>query len=380
MRGVGVQTGSWDGAAVDVKGWVPGKVREEWEEVRRESRFPGVMNGIEYVDHWYACFARPDQVRFLRAVADGKVVGMLPVVVRRARGCREMATLTNDHSLQAALVVRKGYEEIFPHLLGEAIARAGTAWDVLRLEYSYSFSPAGAVLPDAVLRKHGWRAVSDDIPTYAVSLDTTYEEYLRSSLSAKTRSNYLRSGRHMSRDGACEVRHYRDVCALEHWEQFTDIEDSGWKGRRQSSIKRLSPAYARYYQGLIRILAHGGALHLHLLEFNGQPVAGVFGYVDGPVFHYVKTGYREEWARYSPSIVLLLDMLAEQMQPQGEVALFHLFPWDYGYKHKFADVRGTCFNTLVFNATVAGRTAFRLLQAKRRLKKLLRGRPVSRAD
>lgn len=346
-------------------------IQEEWMDVWNDSDHRKVKNCVEHVRLWYSCFARSDQIRVLRIAAEGRAVGFLPVVARRRGSCVQLLNLTNDHCFESLQVVRRGYEVVFPQLLAEELARQKKSWDILSVNYNYSFSPVSALSPSDAVLSHGWKVEHEEFPTYAISLNRPFDAYFQAALSARTRSNFTRMCRRMMSEGTFVMRPLRDAEAVEQWGEFTDIEDSGWKGRNHSSIKRLGPAYTRYYEGLIKLLAQRAVLRMFILEFNGRSIAAAFGYVDGPVFQYVKTGYREEYARYSPSFVLLLLMVQDLMRLGEGMTLFHMFPWDYGYKHRCADTAVTCRNSTLYNSSLAAVIARNLKTCRRNLRDLL---------
>ncbi len=56
----------------------------------------------------------------------------------------------------------------------------------------------------------------------------------------------------------------------------------------------------------MELLSTTNTLQIFLLEFNNQIIAGVYGYFDGDIFHWAKTGYNEQFKIFAPSNLLLL--------------------------------------------------------------------------
>ena len=139
------------------------------------------------------------------------------------------------------------------------------------------------------------------------------------------------------------------------WEDFLRIEDSGWKGKNGASTKKADAETQRYYRGFLDILAKTGSSSLHFLKFNDQIIAGQFGYVDKDVFHSAKVAYDERFRSLSPSNLLGFHVIERFMTDRRSVGIFHLFPYDFGYKHRFATTDASSIDTVLFNNTVRGR-------------------------
>jgi CelD/BcsL family acetyltransferase involved in cellulose biosynthesis len=329
----------------------------EWNEMYRDSRTRSPFLTHEFVDLWYCCFARPDQVRVIRAVDGGATVGFLPLVMGRDRGFRILSSLTNDHCFHSGALVRNGFEEVFPEKILSVILKHSTAWDLFRFSFTYSFSPYPGLFPDKLLEgtRHAWRRIVQ--PTYPVLLDRTFDDYFRNDLSSGTRRLVSRKKKLLAGAGRSSFLHFRGEEALRRWQEFVRIEDSGWKGEAGTSIARLDERYTRFYEGLLKILASKGDLHLYFLELDEKNIAGGFGYVEEHVFHWAKAGYDEEYRGISPSNLLLLHVVEDLLTNFPEMKMLHQFPWDYGYKHKFSNDAADCLETVVYNRTLRGRAA-----------------------
>jgi CelD/BcsL family acetyltransferase involved in cellulose biosynthesis len=344
-------------------------VEREWNDVWLDSSGNSLILSFDSIRHWYGCFAKPDQVRVYRATDRGRTIGFLPLVMKPQYGVRVLSSLTNDHCFQSEPLVRSGYEGVFPELILKELLHNSEPWDMFRYEFSYSFSRFPGLFNDDQLNRngHAWRRAIQ--PTYQVRLEKTFESYIQKDLSAKCRKNYLKKRNILARAGEVIIRHYRDEEALQRWPEFKRIEDSGWKGKGGSSIARLDDDYNRYYDGLLKLLSNREALHLYFLELDGKNVAGVFGYIDGNIFQCVKTGYDDEYNRLSPSFLLMFDVIEDLMANSPDTKIFHLFPWDYGYKHKYSNEDSDCFETVIYNRTLRGQLVRLYSALKKQLNK-----------
>lgn len=331
-----------------------GGLKDEWEDVFRNSSCHSTFLSFEYIEHWYNCFAKPEQIRIYKATDQGKAIGFLPLVVLPQYGIRILSSLTNSHCFLSDPLVREGYEAVFPELILKELLHDGNSWDMFCFSLSYSFSRFPGLFTDRILDQsgYGWRRTVQ--PNYQVRFNNTFDEYFRRDLSVNSRKSIMRFKNRLAKAGTAIFRHYQNEEALQWWPEFLRIEDSGWKGNAASSIARLNLDYARYYDGLVKLLSAQEALHLYFLELEGTNIAGVFGYVQDNVFHWAKTGYDEKYHHLSPSNLLLLGIIEDLIADYPDIELFNMFPWDYGYKHRFSNEDSLCYDTTIFNSTLRG--------------------------
>lgn len=337
-------------------------LRDQWEQARRRSREATVLNSFEHVSLWYRLFAAPDAVRVYPIRRDGETVGFLPLVAERRKGVRVLRSLTNAHCMHGEGLVADGQGGVGDLALAALAADRG--WDVLRFEDEYSFHGDG-LFPEAQLDASGLAWEKLRRPTFVIALDKPFDEYFRKDLSRKRRAYIMNYVHKVERAGA-GYEHLRGAEAAAAWEEFVDIEDAGWKGTGGTSIRRETAAFRDYYRGLVALLAGQGTLRISFLTIGGRRIAGGFGHLQGGVFHLTKTGYREEFAQFAPSSLLLLELVRELGERRPQARTLHLFPFDFGYKHRFANDAAESVTTLVYNRTLGGRGArlWRALRAR----------------
>jgi CelD/BcsL family acetyltransferase involved in cellulose biosynthesis len=332
-------------------------IKSEWNDVWLDSTGNTLFLSFEFIELWYNCFAKPDQVRVFRATDRGKTIGFLPLVMKPECGIRVLSSLTNNHCFLSDALVRSGYEDTFPELILKEILCSSEPWDMLRYGFSYSFSQFPGLFKNELLELTGYAWRRAILPTYQVRFDKTFDRYLREDLSSTYRRTFLKKKSRLAKAGQVFFRHYRKDEAIQKWNEFKRIEDSGWKGEAGSSIARLDSGYNRYYDGLLDLLSTNDTLHLYFLELDGRNIAGAFGYEEGNIFHYAKTGYDEIFEKLSPSLLLTFHIIEEFMTSFPWIEVFHMFPWDYGYKHKFCNESSDCFETVIYNRTLRGQLA-----------------------
>ncbi len=340
-------------------------IEEQWKEIYHSKSRNSIFLSFDFIKLWYSCFARLEEVRVYPVVDRDRIIGFLPLFLSKRWQVRVLSSLTNAHCLHAGPLVGNGFDEIFASNFMEALLTCLHGWDILQYHEGYSFQAIASF-------KHvhgGCLYVKEHIePTYTVLLPKSFDEYFNRQLSGKVRNNLKGWKKKLTKIPSHKFCHYIGDDAVAFWPTFLSIEDSGWKGREGSSIKRLNQNYQSYYERLVHMLSVNGLLHMYFLEIDGRPVAGVFGYEDLDVFHYAKIGYIEEYSSFSPSHLLFIFIVEDIINSLPTVKRLHMFPWDYGYKHRYINEKSYLAEFTLYNRTFPGNAEYFLSAMKRRIK------------
>jgi CelD/BcsL family acetyltransferase involved in cellulose biosynthesis len=166
-------------------------------------------------------------------------------------------------------------------------------------------SPAASALRETV-RSSGRRlVVLDRHLRAALATDMPGDAYLAASLSSKKRKELRRQLSRLADElGPVEFRmHSGPHAVAEAMQAFMDLEDSGWKHRRGTSLKR-SPRHGAFFGAAVAAFARKGAADVAVLAAGGRPVAAGIVLSSGRCAWYFKTAYDEALARYSPGVQL----------------------------------------------------------------------------
>jgi len=338
-------------------------IRDEWEKVFEESSVSSFFLSYQYICHWYECFCQPNQIRVYRIRDNDHTIGFLPLFLQTDKHTRMLKSLINDHCMHGGALVRKGSEKIFLKNVLAALNEDKGSWDVLHFGYTYSFATAEDIFPENLLGCLGnrWRKIVR--PTYSFLL----ENYR---FSAHMQKNYKASRSRLSKAGTFSYHCFAGRDALKYWPEFMEIEDSGWKGEQGSSIKRINANYHKFYEGFLGMLADSGLLRFFFLELNGQYISGLMGYFDDNSFHYQKGGYLEEHKALSPTNLLVANTIEHMKNNYTEIKRYHMFPSDYGYKHRYINESTSCSETIIYNQTFRGNFAYYTYIVKQQLRNI----------
>ena len=352
-------------------------IKDEWIELHANSEAQSPLLSFEHVNLWYQCFAIPDEVRIYRATEGDHTIGFLPLVLSRKAQVRILSSLTNQHCFHSEPLVRLGYEAIFPKRILESLFLDKSLWDVFQHRFSYSFSPLPGLFSDELLSHRNADWLRNIQPTYLVTLEKPFHKYISSDLRPKVHKTIRQYKNRLAKAGNSCFEHHQGDEAVAQWNNLVTIEDSGWKGEAATSLKRIGDSSQRYYQGFVQLLAKKQALHIFFLKLDNKAIAGAFGYVEGDTFHFAKGGYDEQFRRLSPSVLLFMFMVEHIMANLPEIKRIHLFPWDYGFKHRFANAETFCMETIIYGETMRGKMVQLYSNVKRKLKPLCRRRALT---
>lgn len=136
------------------------------------------------------------------------------------------------------------------------------------------------------------------------------EDYLTASLTPKKRKELRRQRRRLEEEGKVEFLHQQGDEGLAAWvEDFLSLEGAGWKGKAGSALTCDADNRA-----LFAIALHGaaayGRLERHSIQLDGRPIAMLANFISPPGAYSFKTAFDEDFARFSPGVLLQMDNLA----------------------------------------------------------------------
>jgi CelD/BcsL family acetyltransferase involved in cellulose biosynthesis len=135
-------------------------------------------------------------------------------------------------------------------------------------------------------------------------------EYVRATLETRRRKEADRQRRRLADTGALGFAMARtpdEVAAA--LDAFLALESAGWKGQAGTDL-RSAPGALSFIRDAAAGLAPAGAFRVATLTLDGRPIAsGLIAVAQRRAF-YLKTTYDEGLSRFSPGLLLTLDLTA----------------------------------------------------------------------
>ena len=256
------------------------------------------------------------KARILCFEQDGALCAMLPVQRDPAYYGYPLPHWRNwmhDNSFCGAPLVRPGFEGAFwSALLDWADREAGTAL-FLHLTHLDEHGPLYGVLRQIAAGQDRPAAIVHREERAMLASGLTAEAYLEASLSGKKRKELRRQHRRLSEEGELVFDRQIDASGIAHWiEDFLALERAGWKGANGSALA-CSEANAAMFRETLVGGANEGRLERLSLTLDGKPIAMLVNFLTPPGAFSYKTAFDEDFARFSPGVLLQrenLDLLA----------------------------------------------------------------------
>lgn len=141
------------------------------------------------------------------------------------------------------------------------------------------------------------------------------ERYLEYSLSGKKRKELRRQERRLGEHGTLRYDHLAPDGDLDAWlAEFIDLEAHGWKGRRGTALKH-DPVALEVFRAYARGAFERGRWVMLALRLDGRAIAMKCDLLAGAGAVAFKIAYDEDYARFSPGVLLEIEHLRRLHAP-----------------------------------------------------------------
>ena len=310
------------------------KFGDEWRELCR-----GAANDQPfYRPEWIGAFVRaflPDaKILLLTARIAGRLCLALPLLDEHGTfsgvPLRKLRTPVDSYAGRFDAVYREGTDGQAAILAVWKFLREFPGWDALQLRDAMDGSAISRLAHMA--RYDGLRTIElGDRPSPIVPIPAQPE--VRKLLPANTRlRRELRSVRRQLAEQGVSIGFHRfDSDDQDALNRFYELERKGWKG--QEGCATLSKGTRPFLDEVARSAARGGYFTLYLLDFNGELVAGHYGFTLRDCYYSTVVTYNEASKQYSPGH-LLIDEIVSDCAARG-VRAFQTLGQDQEWKMRW---------------------------------------------
>jgi CelD/BcsL family acetyltransferase involved in cellulose biosynthesis len=137
------------------------------------------------------------------------------------------------------------------------------------------------------------------------------ETYQQRALGGKHRKEFRRRKKRLGETGALAFRAIAPGAAVDidgFIASFLALEASGWKGESGSALASRGRD-ARFFAEMISACHRAGRLQATTMDVAGKPLAMQILLCSGGTLYAFKMAYDEAYARYSPGVLLVLDLV-----------------------------------------------------------------------
>jgi CelD/BcsL family acetyltransferase involved in cellulose biosynthesis len=167
----------------------------------------------------------------------------------------------------------------------------------------------GQVLTDVVNERLLVTSVEDQFNRAFLRPRGSTDEYLAAAFGNRHRQELRRQRRRLTDLGTLETRVLASGESLDRWlDQFIALEAAGWKGSEQTAIANR-PEEVAFYRTIAGAAHANDRLYLLGLFLDGRPIAMKMNFLCGGGAFALKTAYDEQFAKFSPGVLLELDVI-----------------------------------------------------------------------
>jgi hypothetical protein len=157
------------------------------------------------------------------------------------------------------------------------------------------------------------------------------------------------------------------------------LEAAGWKGRAGTALANDLGA-GRFFAEALRRAFSAGALLFHRLRLGDRPIAMIVNFIEGGAAYCFKIAYDEEFARYSPGVLLEIEMMRALETVPGLSFIDSCAVSDHSMINSLWRERRSIAALNVSGESIGAKALFRMLTNLEQLGDRVRRRPAPRKD
>lgn len=287
-------------------------LEEPWDRLSDQCA-PSFFSSFDYARTAWKHFRSPDDRLYILVRSEGEsVTGIAPFYIgigRDARwgilyrAIRWIATWGGD---RPRLLVEGSEETLWREIL-YFLKCERRSWEVIDLVEQPADGPEGRGW--SFLSRFGWFwEKSPDSINYYISLEGSWEDYLKGR-SSNTRRGWDRRKRRLSSNpGGHEAERISDPDGIrEALSRFVAIERESWKAKARIGVGKNEQSLL-FYEDLLVRAARKGRAFIYFLKSSGKTIAGEVCFIQQDVVYSLLTAYLPSYAAYSPGILILADL------------------------------------------------------------------------
>jgi CelD/BcsL family acetyltransferase involved in cellulose biosynthesis len=295
------------------------ELKAEWRALAAEAAEPNSFQESSVFGAAWDHLPHPD-VRLIEVRSGGGLLaGTVALHVAPALGRVPVRHVTNWHHPFEFLglpLVRAGCERDFWGAVLDYLDSAPWAQGLLHIQGLSEDGPLHRGLAAAAATRG--RSCPIDYRTSRAMLHSTLSphEYYEQAVRKKKRKELGRLTNRLRELGDLSFRTIEPGGdGLDGWcDAFLALERSGWKGREGSAIGCVGEN-ERFLRQALRDTHAEGRLQIRSLELDGRPIAMLINLLAPPGSFMFKTAYDEDYARFSPGLLLQIENLDTLERP-----------------------------------------------------------------
>ena len=287
---------------------ISAQLAKEWDELARWASEPNSFYERWFVEASLLHLTIADNVQFLFVRdGDGTLVGIFPLRAGQNYGRMPLSALQNwlhYNQFLGVPLVRKGSEDLFWRAVIAEFDESRLGSDILYLSEMLAKGPVTDAL-FAVCRDLGRSAAV--VHRYQRALlvaGSTPDVYWSESVRKKKRKEIARLENRLSEIGEVRVECLRENTDAETWiAEFLLLEAAGWKALEGAALAKEDDTRNFFCAAIAEGLKQG-RVEILRLRVGNETIAMLVNFLADTGSFSFKIAYNEDYARYSPGILI----------------------------------------------------------------------------
>ena len=244
---------------------------------------------------------------------DGELAGLLPIV-RSAQYYGHLVTHAtgwlHDNAFCGTPLIAAGEEAAFWRTMLAHFDRSARRALFLHLPLLPEEGPVAAALARVLAEDGRAHYIADQQARALLKGECSALAYLDSAMPQKKRKELRRQRARLAEQGALGFERIAGAAGLAAWTaEFLALEAAGWKGQAGSALASAPQTRAFFAEALAGAAA-AGRLERLALRLDGRAIAMLVNFLTPPGAYSFKTAFDEDYARFSPGMLLQVENLA----------------------------------------------------------------------
>jgi CelD/BcsL family acetyltransferase involved in cellulose biosynthesis len=275
-----------------------------WDDLVRAMPRPSPFLLHAWLLEWFRHYGGASELAVQAVFRDGALVGAFPLVHKIRRGLRVARFMGGEQSSLADLLLAPSED---PTTGAALIERASSEHDFAEL---FGLGGDSRIARAAPERLHLFRRA--DAPVLELTGD--WDAQYQAKVSSKRRSQYRRSLRQLEERGSVEfsLAGSREALELALGDTFR-LHALRWEARGDGSGFATTTGVS-FHRAALGALADQDVVRLMTMRFAGRAIAFALAFVLGARIYGYRMAFDPSFARYSPGILNLVELLGSASQ------------------------------------------------------------------
>ncbi|RHW18700.1 GNAT family N-acetyltransferase [Sphingomonas gilva] len=284
-----------------------------WDDLAAHAAEPNCFAEGWFLDASRALPHGRGDVRLLTVERDGRLIGALPLHIDPEYGRLPIAhveTWLHYHSFLGAPLLRRGHEVAAWRAMLETLDTRPWARGLIHLTGLVEGGPAHRALIAAAKAMRRPCPTVHRIERAALASDMSPDAYYEAHVRKKKRKELKRLAARLGELGVVAWRRFAAGDDVAEWaDAYLTLEAKGWKGEAGSALAD-TPATRAFFHAALAGAGAAGKLDMLRMELEGRPIAMLVNFLSPPGGFAFKTAFDEDFARFSPGVLLQIENLA----------------------------------------------------------------------